>query len=122
LRIDFDYASALKFKEEIDLKSKQISKEITNFKKKNEGNAHRIKELTTIKIEQENKMNNEKEEIGRIEAEINELILKKSKKKEENVKNLFDVIKSKEDEISSVKIEQEQLNANIKHLTEKKRN
>lgn len=119
LRLDFELKNTDSRRISAENSVNDISLEINKYNKKNKDNLKKINKLTDEKNKVENFISDEKEEIKKLEREINDLILKKSKK-EENLKNKFDQIKNKEDQIANLKIDSEQYISNIKRLTEKK--
>jgi chromosome segregation ATPase len=88
------------------------------------GEIEKMKKTTgesDLKLKRIKAQKSELSEIENFQKKINELILKKSKK-EEALKQKFDLLNSKEDEISKLKIEIDSNYSGIKSLEDKKEN
>lgn len=119
LRVDYDLKASKEMRSSTENSSSELKEQISKYNIKNDENLKKISKLKTEKLDLENFITDEKEDIKRLEGQINDLILKKSKK-EENLKSKFDLVKNKEEQITTMKIENEQFVSNIKRLNDKR--
>ena len=96
----------------------EISKQIIKSINKKTENKNKTIFINKNKDDLDKKIQIEKKKIRNIDEQIDELILQKTKI-EEQVKDQYTTIRAKEDELTSIDIENEQLNSNIKRLEDK---
>jgi len=119
LRVNYDLKHIESLRTSLEKNLADIAEQMDSLMKKNEEHQNSIKKMIRDRENFNKAIIEEKEEIQKMESEINELIKKKSKK-EESLKSKFDEMKNIENNLTNRKIETEQISCQVKSLTEKK--
>jgi chromosome segregation ATPase len=116
LGLGYDLKAARTHSEELDKSLGGLVTEIQLLDAKSKQNYKRSETANKSKTELESLIQHEKDDIKKIEDQINKLILEKSTK-EEILKSSYDKLKAKDEELVNVRLETEQVNSNIKRLS-----
>ena len=119
MKLSYDLKNMKRNLKKVQENVQNLKNEMESLRKVNDNKNEILKNSHLQKSEISNQIANEKIEIENIQKEINELILKKSKK-EESIKTKYDQLNNKEDEISKLKLEINQNNYNVKNLEDKR--
>lgn len=121
MKLSYDMKNARATFKKIKEQQANLLSEIEKLKKTNLESDLKLKRVHAQKAELTDSIESERLEIDNLQKQINELILKKSKK-EEALKQKFDSLNSKEDEISKLRIDIDANSSGIKSLEDKKSN